>query len=195
VLLHLVRHASHDLLGRVLVGRGPVPINAIGVNETAAVCRALSRSGLAAVISSPQERAVQMANAIADGAGLVPAIDPGLDEMDMGEWTGASFDDLHDDPRWQAFNRFRSSAPIPGGETMLAVQARAVAAAIRLRPRYPGAPVALVSHSDVLKSILMHFLGIPLDLIHRFDLAPASRSIVELYDEGAVVRAVNLPAL
>jgi probable phosphoglycerate mutase len=163
-----------------------VPINAVGVNETAAVCRALSRSGLAAVISSPQERAVQMANAIADGAGLVPAIDPGLDEMDMGEWTGASFDDLHDDPRWQAFNRFRSSAPIPGGETMLA---------IRLRPRYPGAPVALVSHSDVLKSILMHFLGIPLDLIHRFDLAPASRSIVELYDEGAVVRAVNLPAL
>jgi broad specificity phosphatase PhoE len=195
VLVHLVRHASHDLLGRVLVGRGPVEINAAGTNETASVCRALASSVLAAVISSPQQRAVQMADAIAIASGLTPIFDPGLDEMDMGEWTGVSFGDLQCDPRWQAFNRFRSSAPIPGGETMLAVQARAVAAVIRLRRQYPDASVALVSHSDVLKSILMHFLGMPLDLIHRLDLAPASRSIVELYDQGAVVRAINLPAL
>jgi broad specificity phosphatase PhoE len=195
VLVHLVRHASHDLLGRVLVGRGPVPINATGDNETASVCRSLAGLGLAAVISSPQERAVQMAAAIGLVVGLAPTIDPGLDEMDMGEWTGRSFNDLPDDRAWQAFNIFRSSAPIPGGETMLAVQARAVAVLIRLRLQYPDASVALVSHSDVLKSILMHFLGMPLDLIHRFDLAPASRSILELYERDAVVRAINLPAL
>ena len=195
MLVHLVRHASHDLLGRVLVGRGPVSINATGINETAAVCRSLAGSNLVAVISSPQQRAMQLASSIAHIAGLAPTIDPGLDEMDMGEWTGASFDDLHNDPRWQAFNNFRSAAPIPGGETMLAVQARAVGVLIRLQLEYSNASVALVSHSDVLKSILMHLLGMPLDLIHRFDLAPASRSIVELYDRGAVIRAINLPAL
>jgi probable phosphoglycerate mutase len=192
-LFHLVRHASHDLLGRVLVGRGPAPINARGQREMAAVAGALAGAGLVAVVSSPQERAVEMANAIAARAGLTADVEPGLDEVDMGAWTGVPFDMLHADPRWRAFNVFRGSAPVPGGEMMLEVQARAVSAVLRLRQDYPDGALALVSHGDVIKAILAHFLGMPLDMMRRIDLAPASRSAVEIYDEEAMVRAVNLP--
>jgi probable phosphoglycerate mutase len=149
---------------------------------------------LAAVLSSPQERAWKTAAAIAARAELTVTAEPGLDELDFGAWTGMSFDSLAGDPRWRAFNTFRSAAPIPGGETMLAVQARAVAAVLRLRAAWPDAALALVSHADVLKAILAHFLGMPLELMRRIELAPASRSELVVYEENALVRAVNLAA-
>ena len=124
-VFHLVRHASHDLLGKVLVGRGPVSLSEAGRAEARALAAVLADAGLTAVLSSPQERAVETAAPIAARAGLEVAVDPGLAELDLGEWTGARFGTLHDDPRWRAFNVFRGSAPVPGGESMLDVQARA----------------------------------------------------------------------
>jgi len=192
-VFHLVRHASHDLLGKVLVGRGPVSLSATGLAEAETVAAALAKAGLAAVVSSPRERALQTAGPIAARSGLEVIADPSLDELDLGEWTGARFGSLHDDPRWRAFNLFRGSTPVPGGEDMLAVQARAVALLLRLRAAHPGGAVAVVSHADVIKAVLVHFLGMPLDLMRRLEVAPASRSVVTLYPEDAIVQAVNLP--
>jgi broad specificity phosphatase PhoE len=190
---HLVRHASHDLLGRALVGRGPVSLSPAGREEAAAIAATLGGLGLAAVACSPRERALETARPLAARAGLEVTVEPGLDELDLGAWTGARFGTLDDDPRWRAFNVFRGTAPVPDGESMLAVQARAVACVLRLRAAYPDASVALVSHADVIKAVLVHFLGMTLDLMRRIELAPGSRSVLTLYDEDAVVQAINLP--
>ncbi len=74
---------------------------------------------------------------------------------------------------------------------MLAVQARAVATLEQVRAVH-GAVVA-VSHSDVIKAVLAYALGMPLDLLHRLEVAPASRSVLVLGDDFARVEAVNLP--
>lgn len=74
---------------------------------------------------------------------------------------------------------------------MLAVQARAVAGLMALR-EYQD--VVVVSHLDVLRAVLAHVLGMPLDFVFRLDLAPASRSIVTLWDGGARVDGLNLLA-
>ncbi len=76
---------------------------------------------------------------------------------------------------------------------MPAVQARAVAALMRLRADWPGAEIAVISHADVLKSVLAALLGVPLDLCRRLELAPASRSVVALHDSDAQVLCVGLP--
>jgi probable phosphoglycerate mutase len=76
---------------------------------------------------------------------------------------------------------------------MLTVQARAVEAVLRIAQTHAGHDVALVSHGDILKAVLVHMLGMSLDLMQRIELAPASRSIVVLYDETMVVQAINLP--
>lgn len=192
-VFHLVRHGSHDLLGRVLVGRGKVSLSATGQAEAEAVAATLAGLGVAAVVCSPQDRARETAAPIAARCGLAVEVDSGLDELDLGEWTGARFGTLHGDARWRAFNTFRGSAPVPGGESMLAVQARAVETVLRLRAAYPDGAVALVSHADVIKALLVHFLAMPLDLMRRIEIAPASRSVLTLYAEDAVVQAVNLP--
>lgn len=192
--LHLIRHATYGLVGNTLAGRSPGHhLGPEGRRQAEAVAADLARRPLAAVVASPLERTQETAAPIAARHGLTVAIDPGLNEVAFGHWTGARFDDLAGRADWQAFNSFRSMASVPGGESMLDAQARAVAALLRLRAAWPNAEVAVVSHADVVRAMLAHLLGISLDLFHRLDIAPASRSVVILHDGDAQVLGVNLP--
>jgi broad specificity phosphatase PhoE len=192
-VLHLVRHASYDGVDEILVGRTPVHLNATGESEAAAVAAELAHCELAAVFSSPQLRARQTADAIASRQGQTVTIEPGLDEIDFGAWTGRPFASLADNPAWRAFNSTRSFAPVPAGEPMLAAQARAVATVQRLLSRFPESEIAAVSHADVIKSVLTYALGMSLDLMHRITLAPASRCVLLLEDGRPRIAAINLP--
>jgi broad specificity phosphatase PhoE len=193
-IFHLVRHAQYDLLGRVLAGRTPgLRLNAAGEAQAQALARALAGRGIAAVLSSPRERARETAAPIASSLGLAVEMDEGFDEVDFGAWTGLRFDELADRADWRAWNLFRSMTSAPGGETMLAVQARAVASVLRLRAAHDDGEVVVVSHGDVVKAVLAHALAVPLDLFRRIEIAPASRSVMVLGCEEPRVTAVNLP--
>ncbi len=49
----------------------------------------------------------------------------------------------------------------------------------------------MVSHGDPLRAAVMHYLGMPLDLIFRFEIEPASLSILEEDGWGARVTRLN----
>ncbi len=192
VQLHLVRHAEHGQFGQVLTGRSPgAGLSEVGRLQAAALARAYAGCDIRAVLTSPVQRAQETAGAIASVLGLTPAIESGLEEIDFGDWTGQAFPALGRAAGWAAWNSARSLAPTPGGETMLAVQARAVAAV--MRQRAAGGLVVAVSHADVIKAVLAHLLGMPLDLMHRLEIGPASRSLVVVGEDFARVEAVNLP--
>lgn len=191
---HLVRHAEHGLLGHRLTGRMlGVGLSEAGKRQAEELAAVLGTRPISAVVSSPLQRARETAAPIAARLGRAVAIEPGLNEIDFGAWTGRDFAELEADPAWQAWNRFRSTAPCPGGESMLAAQARAVHALVALRAAYPADEVVLVSHQDVLKALLAHVLGLPLDHLFRFSLDPAHRSVLLLWETDARVDAINLP--
>jgi probable phosphoglycerate mutase len=79
----------------------------------------------------------------------------------------------------------------PGGELMSEVQTRMIAEIADIRQEHPGETVAVVSHSDPLRSVIAHYLSIPIDLILRFDISPASVSVVQLFDDGPRVLCLN----
>ncbi len=192
--LHLLRHGSYAALGRILAGRAEGwPLTPAGVAEAERLAERLSRRPIAAVLSSPILRARQTAAPIAARCGLETAIEPGITEIDFGAWTGSAFAALHGDPSWQAWNRHRGLAPIPGGETMAQAQARALDAVCRLCRAWPDGELVLVSHADVIKAVLSNLLGTPLDLMHRMAIDPASRSVIRVHPEGAEVLGINLP--
>jgi len=193
-MFHLVRHASHGLLGRVLAGRMPeVGLDESGRAQAAALAQHFKAQTVAAIVSSPVQRAIETATPIAAALGLSVQVDAGLEEIDFGRWTGAAFADLAGDPGWDGWNAARALASTPGGETMLEAQARVIAALGALRGRYGDAAVLIVSHADIIKAVLAHALGMPLDLIHRLDIAPASISTLALGDAHAVVHSLNHP--
>lgn len=131
-------------------------------------------------MSSPQQRAIATAVPIAARHGLQAAIDAAADELDYGAWTGRTIEELAPEPDWQRWNEARSTSAIPGGESMVAAQVRMVELALRLARRHPDGEVAIIGHQDPLKALVMHWLGMALDGFMRFELDPASLSIVRL---------------
>jgi broad specificity phosphatase PhoE len=176
----LIRHGSHDWLGKTMVGRQPgVTLNARGHMEAADIARALQDVPLAAIYSSPLERTQQTAEPLAEIHGLSMRTDESLVEVDFGEWTGQTFDVLASDPRWEMWNCSRAKSRAPGGESMRAVEQRIVAVLERLAREHPDADVAVISHGDVLRAALLHYQGLSLDLIHTIDLGPAAIAVLE----------------
>lgn len=149
---YLVRHASHDLLGRVLAGRMPgVHLNARGRREADWLRERFQSVPVDALVTSPLERSLETAGPIATALGLAPEIEPALGEMSFGEWTGRSFEELEAVPAWRAFNTCRSVTPVPGGETMLQTQVRAVAALERQRERHSNGAVLAADGATLVR--------------------------------------------
>ncbi len=183
---YLIRHALCDSVGKRLAGRTPgVPLNAAGREQAVRLADRLAAVRFDAIVSSPLDRARETAGAIALRHGPAVTTDDGVIEFDLGEWTGAEIASLAEDERWQRFNRFRSGTRAPDGESMREVQARAVGVLEALAYTHPTGQVAVVSHLDVLRSALCHYLGMPLDFYDRLDLAPASVTILEVTEWGA----------
>ena len=188
----LIRHAAHVELGRVLTGRRrDVSLSKEGLEQAEIVADLLGVEQLAAVYSSPRERAWYTAREVADAHELKVEVSDALDEVDFGDWTGMSFDALEGDPLWQQWNETRSQARPPAGESMTEAVARAVAAIEAFAAAHDGASIAAVSHCDVIRGVIAHYLGLSLDNILRFDVDPASVSRLTVGSWGARVMTVN----
>ena len=135
---------------------------------------------LAAVYSSPLERALETARPLAAARNLDPQVREDLNEVDYGHWTGLSFDELAALPAWQEYNRHRSTAPVPQGERAADVQSRIMTALQVLRVRHEGQAFAIVSHAEVIRSAVLSCAGVSLDLFHTIDIDTASVTGVEL---------------
>ena len=188
----LIRHATTDAVGQRFSGRLPgVLLNAEGQAQAQQLAARLAAAPLHAVYSSPLERALQTAELLAQAHGLQPLVCDDFVELDLGSWTNKTFQELNDDPQFHLFNSFRSGTRIPGGELMLAAQARMVAGLQRLAGQHPQQMVAVVSHSDLIKAAVAYYAGIPLDLFQRLEISPASVSVLEIYAESARLIALN----
>ena len=196
-ILHLLRHGEHGLLGRVLAGRTPgVAMTERGRAEIAAVAERLAKEKVAAIYASPLQRTRESAEIVAERLGLPIAFRDDLIELDFGEWTGATFDSIRADPRWQAWSAQRSLSRIPGGESMREVQQRAVEAVLDISERHLGETVVLVSHGDVIRSLLLFALGMPLDFYNRVDVMQGSLSTIQIEpDRIRVIRISERPQL
>jgi broad specificity phosphatase PhoE len=151
------------------------------------------KGGIAAVISSPLQRARDTATAAAGALGLTVDVDDDLIETDFGEWEGLTFSEAAErhpgvHGRWL---RDTSLQP-PGGESFDEVQQRVQRARDRIIGKYGAATVLVVSHVTPIKTLLRLALGAGPTILHRLHLDLASLSVAEFYpDDGASVRLVN----
>ncbi len=179
----LIRHAHTDLSGKVLYGRMPgIHLSEQGRQEAMKLARALhDRYEISQIVSSPMDRARETAEEIAALYRIQVEVDEEFEELDFGEWMGKSFTELMQDERWKLYNRRRSLTGAPGGEFMLQVQIRAWNAIERLvGDTERESTFAIITHGDVVRGLLMLFLGMPIDHIHRLEVSTASLSEVIL---------------
>jgi probable phosphoglycerate mutase len=168
-----------------------VDLSPAGTEQVARLVELLAPVPLRAVYSSPLDRAVGTATPLAERHGLAVEICEDLQEIDYGDWTGRTIDELRGADHWNHWNANRSTCRVPNGETMIEAQGRVVTRLLRMHEQHPEDHIALVSHADVIKAALAYCLGIALDLFQRIEISPASVSVVAVGSNGPTVRCVN----
>jgi len=190
---YLIRHAENDFVGQRLAGWLPgIHLNERGVAQARALAEILAPMKLAALYSSPLDRALETAEPLSRAKDLEIRIRPGLGEVKVGRWEGESLRRLRRRKLWTVIQQAPSLARFPDGESLAEAQARVVAEIEALRQQHPGSrsAVACISHSDTLKLALAYYIGMPLDLFQRLTIEPASISILRISD--AHVRLLQL---
>jgi broad specificity phosphatase PhoE len=188
----LIRHASCDGLGQTLWGRTPgIRLNEQGRLQAQRLAKRFEGMKFDKIYSSPLERALETAEPIARAMKLEVRKSDALNEIDFGEWSGKTFEQLDSDERWRHFNSCRSTASVPGGESFLEVQNRVLKEIDRLAHEHRDARVAIVSHADPIKAVIGYFAATPIDLIQRFEISPCSVSVITLDEEGPRISRIN----
>ncbi|MDQ3645499.1 MAG: histidine phosphatase family protein [Actinomycetota bacterium] len=187
-----VRHAVTSHTGNKLSGWMPgIHLSDRGQQQADAIGRALAKAPLRALYSSPIDRTMETARAIARHHDLKVEKTKQLGEVQYGTWTNRSLKTLSRTKLWGTVQRFPSAARFPEGETLAEVQGRAIAEVDRIREEHVKGMVCCVSHADVIKLVAAHYLGVHIDLFQRILISPASITAVAIGDLGPMVLAVN----
>lgn len=191
--LLLIRHAPTPETGKRLTGRLPgVSLDEAGVRSAQATARRLSAVNLSAIYASPIERTWETALEVARMQRARPIPHDGLLEVDYGAWSGRTMRSLYPLKAWRTVTLTPSRMVFPGGEALADAQRRGVVACEEIVSRHRGKTVAAVTHADIIKAVLSHYLGQPLDLFQRIGVSPASVSVVEFHhDRPPMVTAIN----
>ncbi|MFI5726594.1 histidine phosphatase family protein [Streptomyces cyaneofuscatus] len=180
--LILVRHGrSTANTAGVLAGRTPgVLLDERGTEQAAGLPARLAALTLAAAVTSPLERCRQTLQPLIDARpGLPVHTEERISECDYGDWSGRKLAELSDEPLMSVVQQHPSAAAFPGGESMRAMQARAVDAVRDWNDRIEAehgedATYVMCSHGDIIKSLVADALGMHLDLFQRIHVDPCS---------------------
>ncbi|OWK28738.1 putative phosphoserine phosphatase 2 [Sphingomonas dokdonensis] len=177
----------------MLTGRGgDHPLAPIGAAQARWAAERLRDVTL--VHTSPQRRTRETAAVIGAAFGQEPGVVDALNEVDFGDWTGRVIADLDGDPVWDHWNASRSSAQAPNGERMTDAVARAVVHLEALGRSDRTGAIVCVSHSDIIRGVVAHYLGLPLDRMLSFDVDPGSITSLVVGDWGGRLLALNVHA-
>jgi len=191
-LVILVRHGQTDenVSGRIS-GQGPVPLNARGQEQARLAAEVLAPLGITHIFSSPLVRARKTAEFLAER--LQKSIEeiPDLREVGYGDWEGKTFNDMRTHPVAHQVFHDPINATFPNGESLLEVQQRGIQVIEWVRNTYPQGIVTVVSHGDVIRTALAHYLGMSFNEYRRLDLDNGAISVLELLDGWIRVKALN----
>jgi probable phosphoglycerate mutase len=186
--LLLVRHGENDWVKKHrLAGWIPgVYLNNNGHEQAKALAKRLATLPVTAIYSSPLERCMETAAHLAEPHALPITQLPQIGEVRYGEWEGKKIKKLAKRPEWFAVQHVPSRFAFPEGESMRGVQARAVDQIEALCRDHEDDLIIVVSHADVIKLVLAHYLGVHIDLFQRIGVSPASMSVLSLSKQGGV---------
>jgi probable phosphoglycerate mutase len=190
----LVRHAVNDFVktGKLAGWTPEVHLNDEGKAQAEALGKRLADVPIRFLYASPLERTMETAEAIRQHhpkLGIIQNTEIG--EVRYGDWEGMEINALRSRKMWSVVQETPSRAFFPNGETMRGVQTRAVDEIERLTMAHPRELVVVVSHADVIKMVVAHYLGMHLDNFQRIVVSPASITSISLGYGRPYVGTVN----
>ena len=184
--LYLVRHGSTQLTAEDrFSGDVGVDLSDEGRVQAARLAERLRDDGIAAVYSSPLSRALETARIVAAGCGLPVTLADGLREISHGRWEGLTRREVESrfDAEYAAWEEDPFTFAPEGGESGVAVLARALPAVRDIVVRHQGKCVLVVSHKATIRLVLSSLLGFDArGYRDRLDQAPACLNVLDFRD-------------
>lgn len=193
--LHLVRHGETDInaAGR-LQGATDSILTARGQRQADDLAAASLIWRPAAIYASPLLRARAVAEKMAAASGAPLILEPRLTEMDMGELEGITVQQMRDDwpELYAGWRQDASAVTMPGGESLPAVQRRAMAAFAEMDAGHAAADAVIaVTHNFTIRCIVAAVIGLPLGNINYLELDLGSRTTVNTGPRGRRLSGYN----
>jgi probable phosphoglycerate mutase len=190
--LFLIRHGLTATTGRVLYGRADgISLDDRGRAQAERLAGRFRPVRLTAIYSSPLQRCVETVELLAAAQRLPIVEREELIEMDAGTWTGKTLSSLRRRTAWKDVQLAPSSFRFPGGESFTEAHERVVLEVERIARRHRRGRVAIATHGDIVRLLLGHLSGAPLDLFQRVVVDTASVSVVHLERDMPRVMLVN----
>jgi probable phosphoglycerate mutase len=185
----LVRHGENDWVKkhRLAGWIEGIHLNENGRQQAADAAERLAALPIKAIYSSPVLRCRETADFIAKSKNLPVNLLDEIGEVRYGKWEGKKIKKLAKKKKWFTVQFYPSRMQFPGGDTLRGVQSRGVEAIERLAQTYRDRDIiVVVSHADLIKLVLAHYLGVHIDLFQRIIISPASVSMLHLAKNGVV---------
>lgn len=184
--IFLIRHGATTLTAEDrFAGATDVPLSDTGREQVRRLAERLSDDGIIAVYASPLGRTVETARILAEPHGLEVQTRDGLREISHGHWEQMTRHEVEQQYPAEAASWEEDPytfAP-EGGESGLAVTARALPALMEIVRAHPGANIAVVSHKATIRLLLSSLLGFdPRRYRDNLDQSPAALNVVDFKD-------------
>jgi broad specificity phosphatase PhoE len=169
----LARHGETDWnASEVFRGRADVALNENGLKQAQLLGEYLGKEKIDLIYSSPLQRAVKTAEAIACTQSIDVNVVPNLNDIDCGEWQGLSLREVKEKyPEiYQDWLDTPEQVKIPGGESLEDVRSRVVPFVEDAVMRHGEGRVVLVSHRAVNKVLICALLRLDNSYFWNFKL-------------------------
>jgi broad specificity phosphatase PhoE len=192
--LFLVRHAEVEgRYHRVFGGRIDMDLSPWGHEQAASLAAFFRPRPLDALYASPMKRVQQTLHPLRPHARQPPVLLPDLREVDFGDWTGLSWEEVAAKYQTNAFDWLRQLelSAIANAECPRAWRTRVAASLDRILKAHPGQEVGVVCHGGVIRMLLSILLELPLGTLSGFEIEYASVTCVDFHPRKAVVQWLN----
>jgi probable phosphoglycerate mutase len=182
----MVRHGATDATeeGR-FSGSSGAELSETGRWQAARLGERLAQENITAIYSSPLSRALDTAHIVAGHCRLQPVTREALREIGHGHWEGLTRDEVEQQfaEEYGAWEADPFTFAPAGGESGVAVLARALPAIRELVTAHPGGQLLVVSHKATLRLVLSSLLGFDArGYRDRLDQSPACVNVVDFKD-------------
>src|SRR3954468_22744190 len=181
--IFLVRHGATVLTAEDrFAGATEVDLSEEGREQVRRLAKRLAGEKIAAVYASPMGRTVETARILAEPHGLEVQMRDGLREISHGRWEQMTRKEVEKafPEEAAAWEKDPYTFAPAGGESGLAVTARALPALIEIVRTHVGEDVLIVSHKATIRLLLSSLMGFdPRRYRDTLDQNPAALNIVD----------------
>ena len=180
---------------RILSGRTPgVPLTDVGIKQAEQTAELLENMNISAIYSSPIQRAKHTAEIVGKHNSVDVTIDDRLIELDMGKFTGVSYDEIftsHGNIFMKFYNDELEIAH-NGVETFADVKKRVLGIVNHVLEKHPDENVVLVTHMDPIKAMLSTIIDLSPTNLFELIIANASLNIFREQDHKFSLSGINV---